>query len=42
MSFKRRKKAVLKTQVEITNSVNDEDITEILSRLEQAVKELEQ
>lgn len=37
-----RKKAVLKTQVEITNSVNDEDITQILSRLEQAVKELEQ
>lgn len=36
-----RKKAVLKTRVEIVNSPNEEDITEILARLEQAVKELE-
>jgi len=37
-----RKKAVLKTKVEITDSPNDEDITEVLARLEQAVKELEE
>ena len=36
-----RKKAVLKTKIEITDSPNEEDITEVLSRLEQAVKELE-
>lgn len=36
-----RRKAVLKTRIEITNAPNDEDVTEILSRLEQAVKELE-
>jgi hypothetical protein len=36
-----RKKAVLKTQTEVTDSLNDEDITEVMSRLEQAVKELE-
>jgi hypothetical protein len=37
-----RKKAVLKTRVEVTDSPNDEDITEVLTRLEQAVKELEE
>ena len=37
-----RKKAVLKTKVEITNSPNEDDITEVLTRLEQAVKELEE
>lgn len=37
-----RKKAVLKTRIEITDSPNEEDITEVLSRLEQAVKELEE
>lgn len=37
-----RKKAVLKTKVEVTDSPNDEDITEVLARLEQAVKELEE
>jgi hypothetical protein len=37
-----RKKAVLKTKVEITDSPNDEDVTEVLARLEQAVKELEE
>lgn len=37
-----RKKAVLKTRVEITDSPNEEDITEVLARLEQAVKELEE
>jgi hypothetical protein len=36
-----RKKAVLKTRVEVTDSPNDEDVTEVLARLEQAVKELE-
>jgi hypothetical protein len=36
-----RKKAVLKTRVEVTDSPNEEDITEVLARLEQAVKELE-
>lgn len=36
-----RKKAVLKTQIEITDSLNNEDITQVLARLEQAVKELE-
>lgn len=37
-----RKKAVLKTSVEITDSPKEEDITEVLARLEQAVKELEE
>ena len=37
-----RKKAVLKTRIEVTNSPNEEDITEVLARLEQAVKELEE
>lgn len=37
-----RKKAVLKTNIEITNSVIDEEITQVLARLEQAVKELEE
>jgi hypothetical protein len=37
-----RKKAALKTRIEITDSPNDEDITEVLARLEQAVKELEE
>lgn len=37
-----RKKAVLKTRIEITDSTNEDDITEILARLEQAVKELEE
>ena len=36
-----RKKAVLKTRVEFTDSLEDEDVTEVLTRLEQAVKELE-
>jgi hypothetical protein len=37
-----RRKSVLKTRIEITDSPNPEDITEVLSRLEQAVKELEE
>lgn len=37
-----RKKAVLKTRIEITDSPHDEEITEVLARLEQAVKELEE
>jgi len=37
-----RKKAVLKTRVEITDSPDEDNITEVLSRLEQAVKELEE
>jgi|LakMenEpi03Aug12_release.lakeMendotaPanAssembly.Ray.scaffolds.fasta_scaffold56521_6 hypothetical protein len=37
-----RRKAVLKTRIEITDSPNEEDITEVLTRLEQAVKELEE
>jgi hypothetical protein len=37
-----RKKSVLKTRVEITDSPNDEDITEVLARLESAVKELDE
>lgn len=37
-----RKKAVLKTRVEVTNNPDDEKVTEVLARLEQAVKELEQ
>lgn len=37
-----RKKAVLKTKIEVTDSPNDEDITEVLFRIEEAVKELEE
>jgi hypothetical protein len=37
-----RKKSVLKTRIEVTDSPNEEDITEVLTRLEQAVKELEE
>jgi len=36
-----RRKAVLKTKIEVVDSPNDEDITEVLMRLEQAVKDLE-
>jgi hypothetical protein len=36
-----RKKAVLKTRVDIHNSIEPEEITETLGRLEQAVEELE-
>lgn len=36
-----RKKAVLKTQTDIVDSTNDSEITEVVSRLEQAVKDLE-
>jgi hypothetical protein len=36
-----RRKAVLKTKVEVTDSTNEEDISEVLIRLEEAVKELE-
>ena len=37
-----RKKAVLKTKTDIYNSVEPEKITEVLGRLEEAVKELEE
>jgi hypothetical protein len=37
-----RRKAVLKTRIDITDSPNEEDITEVLTQLEQAVKELEE
>lgn len=37
-----RKKAVLKTRIEVTDSPKDEDITEVLARLESAVKELDE
>ena len=37
-----RKKAVLKTKIDITNSPDEDDVTEVLTRLEQAVKELEE
>jgi hypothetical protein len=37
-----RKKAVLKTRIEVADSTIDDDITEVLDRLEQAVKELEE
>jgi len=37
-----RKKAVLKTRIEVTDSTIEDDVTEVLSRLEQAVKELEE
>ena len=36
-----RKKAVLSTKVEIVDSLDDEDITEVISRLETVVKALE-
>jgi hypothetical protein len=36
-----RKKAVLKTRIEVTDSPSEDDITAVLARLEQAVKELE-
>jgi hypothetical protein len=36
-----RKKAVLKTRVEVVNAIEDEDITQVLNRLEDAVKEFE-
>lgn len=36
-----RKKAVLKTKVDVVDAIEDEDITEVLSKLESAVKELE-
>lgn len=37
-----RRKSVLRTRIEMTDSSNEEDITEVLSVLEQAVKELEE
>lgn len=37
-----RKKAVLKTRIEITDSPDEDEVTQVLSRLEQAVKELEE
>lgn len=37
-----RKKAVLKTQIDVLDSPIEEDVTEVLARLEQTVKELEQ
>ena len=37
-----RRKSVLRTRIEMTDSPNQEDITEVLSVLEQAVKELEE
>lgn len=37
-----RKKAVLKTKVDIVDSVDDEAVTEVIARLEQAVKELKE
>jgi hypothetical protein len=36
----RREKAVLKTRIDIANGLNDEEITEIISRLENVVDEL--
>lgn len=36
-----RKKAVLKTRTEVVNAVEDADITEVITRLETAVKELQ-
>jgi hypothetical protein len=36
-----RRKAVLKTQVEITDEVNQSDIAEVITRLEEAVKDLQ-
>jgi len=37
-----RKKAVLKTRVDIVNTTIDKDISEVLLKLENAVKELEE
>lgn len=37
-----RKKAVLKTNIEVVDSANDEDVTEVFVKLEEAVKELEE
>jgi len=37
-----RKKAVLKTQVDVVDSLEDDDVAEVISRLEQAVKELKE
>lgn len=37
-----RKKAVLKTKIDVVDAIEDEDITEVLSKLESAVKELEE
>ena len=37
-----RKKAVLKTQTEIVDSVDDDSVAEVIARLEQAVKELKE
>lgn len=37
-----RRKAVLKTKVELTDALDDDRITEVITRLEQAVKELEE
>lgn len=37
-----RKKAVLKTQVDVVDSLEDDDVTEVITRLEQAVKELKE
>jgi hypothetical protein len=36
-----RRKAVLKTRVELVDGVTDEEITQVIGRLEEAVKELE-
>lgn len=38
----RREKSVLKTSIEISDGLRDEDITRIIKKLEQTVKELEQ
>lgn len=37
-----RKKAVLKTQIDVTDRLEDNDIAEVITRLEEAVKELEE
>lgn len=36
-----RKKAVLKTKIELVNSVDDTEVTEVIGRLESALKELQ-
>lgn len=36
-----RRKAVLKTRVELVDGINDDEITQVIARLEEAVKELE-
>lgn len=36
-----RKKAVLKTRTEIVDTISDDELTEVVTRLEQAVKELQ-